>query len=202
MGNEAAVTWKPRDAWHGILDRATTSPDGGLSITPIYGRSLIHLSTAQDDHDAFAQAVRAIFGAAPPATPRRIKIPGLDLSWAGPHQWMLSFEDRTIGFDAIEKIQSWASLTDLTGSRAIISIAGPQSGLLLAKGCPIDLHPRVFKPDDVALTMIGHINVQLCQTGGEPSYEITLFRSLAKTFWSWLSAAALSFELTGDAIPT
>ncbi len=91
-------------------------------------------------------------------------------------------------------------MTDLTGSRALIRIGGAQSRALLAKGCPIDLHPRVFKPDDVALTMIGHINVHLCQTSDEPSYEIALFRSMARSFWSWLSASALSFELTDHVI--
>ena len=64
---------------------------------------------------------------------------------------------------------------------------------MLAKGIAIDLHPRAFKPGDVALTIAAHIGVQLWQVDEAPTYEIAVPRSLAKSLWAWLSASAAEF---------
>ena len=57
----------------------------------------------------------------------------------------------------------------------------------------IDLHPRVFRPGDVALTAIAHIGVQLWQLDDGPTYELAVFRSMAMSFWSWFEGAAAEY---------
>ena len=63
---------------------------------------------------------------------------------------------------------------------------------MLAKGLAIDLDPRVFPDDGAVTSTISHMGVQLWQEGPE-SYDIALFRSVAESFWRWLTASAAEF---------
>ena len=64
---------------------------------------------------------------------------------------------------------------------------------VLAKGVPVDLHPNVFKPGDVANTQIAYVGVQIDMLDGAPTYQLAAPRSMAGTFWSWLAASAAEF---------
>jgi len=72
----------------------------------------------------------------------------------------------------------------------VLEISGPRTRDVLAKGCILDLHPRVFAPGDVALTMIAHMTVHLVQIDEAPSFELSVFRSLAGSLLHWLTASA------------
>jgi sarcosine oxidase gamma subunit len=56
-------------------------------------------------------------------------------------------------------------------------------------GIPIDLDPQVFGPGDIALTLVGHINVHLWQADRTPTYEFAVPCSFAASFCEWLFAA-------------
>ena len=58
-----------------------------------------------------------------------------------------------------------------------------------------DLHPRAFKPGDAATTLVAHLPVTLWQTDDRPTYEFAVARSLAQSFWQWLSTAATEYGL-------
>ena len=75
----------------------------------------------------------------------------------------------------------------------VLRFRGPKAREVLAKGIALDLDARVFRPGDVALTIAAHIGVQLWQIGETPTYEIAISRSLARSFWPWLSASAAEF---------
>ena len=62
----------------------------------------------------------------------------------------------------------------------------------LAKGVPLDLHPKVFKAGDVATTLVAYIGVQIDRID-EATWQLTAPRSMAGSFWSWLSASAGEF---------
>ena len=64
---------------------------------------------------------------------------------------------------------------------------------MLAKGCSLDLHPRVFKPGDAATTPIALIDCQLWQIDDTPSYDLAVPSSFAESFWSWLTASAAEY---------
>jgi len=57
---------------------------------------------------------------------------------------------------------------------------------------PLDLHPKVFKPGDVAITVVAYIGVELDRLD-EATFQLTAPRSMAGSFWSWLSASAAEF---------
>jgi sarcosine oxidase subunit gamma len=78
--------------------------------------------------------------------------------------------------------------------RSVVRVAGPRARDTLAKGVPIDLHPRAFQPGDAAVTVVNHIGVHFWQLDAVPSYEFCVFRSFAPSFWQWLATAAGEFD--------
>ena len=75
----------------------------------------------------------------------------------------------------------------------MLRLSGPRVRDVLAKGVPLDLHPKVFKPGDVATTLVAYIGVQTRPARRAPTYQLTAPRSMAGSFWSWLSASAAEF---------
>ena len=72
-------------------------------------------------------------------------------------------------------------------------LSGPCVRTVLAKGVPLDLHPRAFGPGYAAVTAVAGIGVHLWQLAGEPTYELAVPRGFAASFWRWLAAAAVEF---------
>ncbi|HEY8276342.1 MAG TPA: sarcosine oxidase subunit gamma family protein, partial [Methyloceanibacter sp.] len=83
-----------------------------------------------------------------------------------------------------------AAITEQSDSKVVIRLSGSCAREVLAKGCSLDLHPRVFKPGDAATTPIALIDCQLWQIDDTPSYDLAVPSSFAGSFWSWLTASA------------
>ena len=66
---------------------------------------------------------------------------------------------------------------------------------MLAKGCPLDLHPRVFGPGHCAQSQIARVNAIIHQRDGSPSYDIVVRRSFADYLARWLDDAAAEYGL-------
>ena len=94
-----------------------------------------------------------------------------------------------------KKTAGLADVVDQSDGRAVIRISGPRARDVLAKGLPIDLHPRAFKANGVAISHTSHIGVIFWQTGTEPTYEIAMFRSFADSFTHWLKDAAAEYVI-------
>ena len=85
------------------------------------------------------------------------------------------------------------SVTDVTGGQTVITLRGPSARDVLAKGCPLDLHPLVFQPGDCAQTLLGKANVIIRCVDDSPSYELIVRRSFADYAALWLHDAALEY---------
>jgi methylglutamate dehydrogenase subunit D len=148
-----------------------------------------------------AQAVRAAakdaFGVELPTVPRRIESDRIAFIWAGPEQWLAvagpgnppgHFETMLAGiFDGL------ASISEQSDGRTVIRISGPRARDALAKGLPIDLHPRTFRTGDTALTLAAHIGAQIWQVDDAPTYDIAVFRGFARSFWNFLTEASAEY---------
>ncbi|RFB84985.1 sarcosine oxidase subunit gamma [Rhizobium leguminosarum bv. trifolii] len=86
-----------------------------------------------------------------------------------------------------------AVVMDQSHGRVRIGISGRSSRLLLSKGTAIDLDPAVFPEGGSAMTMVGHISVQIARTGDD-SFELTVLRSFAESLWHELRHMAASAE--------
>ena len=120
--------------------------------------------------------------------------------WLAPDEWLVT-APAGIAPDLMGRLQRalagrHASVTDLSASRAIIEIAGPQARTLLEKGCGLDLHPRAFGPGQCAQTVFARLPVIIDQTGATPSYRLFVRRSSARWLADWLIDAAQEFRFT------
>ena len=67
---------------------------------------------------------------------------------------------------------------------------------MLAKGCPLDLHPLVFRPGDCAQTLLAKANIIIRCVDDSSSYELIVRRSFADYAALWLHDAALEYGCT------
>ena len=143
------------------------------------------------------EACRRSFGVELPRVPRRVEGRDIELLWTGPGQWMaLSRRDLPPGeLEArlAAVFAGLASVAEQSDGRSIIRVGGPKARDALAKGLPIDLHPRAFRPGDTALTVAALIGVQIWQVDDVPTYEIAVFRGFARSFWHFLTDSAAEF---------
>ena len=68
------------------------------------------------------------------------------------------------------------SLVDVSHCYAAFAIEGESAPLVLAAGCPLDLHPEVFTPGSATRTLLGKAEVVLWRLGGAPSYRLPSYR--------------------------
>ncbi|HEX3788435.1 MAG TPA: sarcosine oxidase subunit gamma family protein [Pseudonocardiaceae bacterium] len=87
---------------------------------------------------------------------------------------------------------------DVSASRTTLTVAGVAARELLATGCPLDLHPRVFGPGSVAQSTVGRAQVILWQTTDLPVYRLLVRASFAGYLADWLTDAAV--EHTGRSL--
>jgi heterotetrameric sarcosine oxidase gamma subunit len=141
-------------------------------------------------------AVDTAFGVALPAGPRRASAGGITFAGTGRDQWMASAEGpAAAGFAAKlrARIGPFAAVTDQSDARLVLRLSGPRLRDVFAKGVPVDLHPRAFKPGDVATTLAAYVGVQIDMLDDAPTYQLATPRSSAASFWSWLAASAAEF---------
>ena len=171
--------------------------EGGPGVTlglrhPV---SIVTVIARKSKARALSSALSDSFGFATPAPGRSERARGASIQWAGPEQWYVVREDArdgTLYGDLVEKLGNLASVSDQSHGRVIISIAGPRARDVLAKGTPVDFHPRVFDEGDCAVTQMAHVGVHITQTGAD-AFEISLFRGFAESFWEWLTEMSLEF---------
>jgi sarcosine oxidase, subunit gamma len=113
--------------------------------------------------------------------------------WLGPDEWLIVAEgDAPDLLPRLERAVAGrrAAVNDLTSSRAIIDIAGRGARDLIAAGCGIDLHPRVFGPGQCAQTLLARVPVILDQLDATPHYRLLVRRSYAGWLTQWMIDAA------------
>src|SRR5277367_2550498 len=86
--------------------------------------------------------------------------------WLGPDEWLLVAEGDAL--DLVPRLERAvigrrAAVNDLSSSRVIVDIRGSSARDLLAAGCGLDLHPRVFGPGQCAQTFLARVPVILDQ---------------------------------------
>jgi sarcosine oxidase subunit gamma len=120
---------------------------------------------------------------------------GHDAQWAGPDQWFVLAQGRGEGAlyrELKAKLTGLASVSDQSHGRVIIRLTGPKARAILAKGTPVDLHPDAFPVAKSALTQMAHVGVHLTRVA-EDSYDLSVFRGFAESFWEWITEQAEEF---------
>jgi methylglutamate dehydrogenase subunit D len=198
MAKQAAhSTWRYKSAWDGLAVAGTIGNQRGskIRVAPLeeFGAALIIAGPGGDKQ--LAIAMKAAYGLALPPARRIATSHAFDLIWAGPGKWLAISRDFRIANSLAKALQRVAAVSDHSGSYGILAISGEKTRDMFAKGLAFDLHPKMFKPGDAALSIIAHVNVHIWQTDEIPSFTLAVPRSMAASFWAWLVHAGSGFSL-------
>jgi methylglutamate dehydrogenase subunit D len=168
----------------------------GVVISERSGLGLATLAARKGQAAALAAAVREAYGVDLPDTSRAVRGPQASFIGYGLGQWLAVSEKlggEALACELAQKLKGLASVSDQHGGRTVLRISGPRTRDVLAKGLPIDLHPRAFGPGSAATSTISLMGVQLWQVDDAPTYDLAIFRSVSASFWRWLRASAAEF---------
>ena len=189
-----------------VAARSTSRPEKAgvhLRERPFLG----HLNLRGDPTDQdFLRAAAAALGGSLPLEPNTVKESGeLTVMWLGPDEWLLvtppgrEAETAEALHDSLGEIV--ASVTDVSGGQTVINISGGHARDALAKGCTLDLHPRVFGPGRCAQSLIAKAAVVIRQVDDSPSFDVIVRRSFADYLALWIEDATQEYGLSVTAGP-
>lgn len=158
-----------------------------LEIRPGYG----YLNLRGDAADGqFLQAVQQALGQSLPVVPNTFTEGDHTIYWLGPDEWLLSAglgqEKETAGQLEQSLAGQCHSLVDVTGGQVLLRLGGSRAREVLAKGCPLDLHPRVFKTGRCAQTTLAKTSMLVALVDDTPTFDIIVRRSFAEYAARWL----------------
>jgi sarcosine oxidase subunit gamma len=175
-----------------IPDPATPWRRGGITMRE---RAFLgHVNLRGDcGASAFAQGAAAALGGALPVVPNTVAaFAQRTVFWLGPDEWLVVCpgNDERALVAQFERAFSGlhASVVGLSGGQTVLDLEGEGVRDLLARGCPLDLHPRVFGAGRCAQTHIAKAPVLMRPVSG--GMEIVVRRSYADYLWQWLDTVA------------
>lgn len=172
------------------------APTAGVVACERAGLSLATVTLRRGGRESCRAALAKHFAVELPAVQRITYGQDLALAWSGPEQF---FAVAPRGTDIEARLRDAcggrASVVDQTGGRFALRLGGARVRDALAKGVAIDLHPRAFATGDTAVTMLGHVVVQIWQVDAQPTYDLVGPRAVAGDVWHWLAASAAEYGL-------
>jgi len=127
--------------------------------------------------------------------PNTVTVTGsVSMLWLAPNEWLLvtrpdvQAELQTALWHAFGNL--FAAVTDTSSGYTTIEMTGHEAPGLLARGCLLDLHPRVFAPGHCARTLLAKADVTIAKIDASPVFHVIVRRSLASYLWCWLDDAA------------
>ena len=120
---------------------------------------------------------------------------GHTAQWAGPDQYFVLAEGKAEGAlyrELKARLSGIASVSDQSHGRVVIRVSGPKARAVLSKGTPVDLHADNFPVGKSALTQMAHVGIHLTRVG-EDSFDLSVFRGFAESFWEWITEQAEEF---------
>lgn len=164
-------------------------------------RTLVELrvATAEDGAGADTTAVESVLGLRLPPAGAVSGDDELRAVWLGPGWWLLDAADAgeaAFEPDLVHRLRGVDGrncAVDVSAGFAVLELTGPSAAALLAHGCSIDLHSRVFGPGRAARTMLAKAQVVLAQTDDGPTYRIWVRSSFARYLVAWLVDAATEY---------
>ena len=184
----------------GLRERATKAP-GNAGILARERAFLGHLNLRGDSGDPrFVAAVEGVLGVTLPVAPNTVSETRPTVAyWLGPDEWLIvtSNRRRAVFEEELRKALAGvrSAVTDVSGGQTVVVLRGSPVYDLLAKGCPLDLHPKVFDLGQCAQSHLAKAPVLLRLLDREPSFEIVVRRSFADYLWLWIEDAAAEYGL-------
>ncbi len=200
-----------------LAQTAGPAPEGSgvvLEVAPF--RGFLGLRGAPDD-DGFMEAARSQLGQPLPVAANTFTEGDCQVYWLGPDEWLVMTEPgREVELQArlaAGLAGRHHALTNLTGGQICMRLGGDNARDVLATGCTLDFHPRVFRPGQCAQTVLGKASMliglsrpaQQSADAGEPAaggsgppvdggvFDIVVRRTFAEYAAWWLYRSALEY---------
>ena len=173
----------------GVSPMPPASRDGALQASWQEGLTIVNLRGDPQD-SGFRDAARRALGIALPDSHLRIATdrpdrgafdPRLTVVPAGPDDWFVIGPPG--GADALvlalrEQLTGrHVAITDVSSGYLVLRLAGPQTRDVLAQGCPLDLHPRIFGAGQCAGSHFFKASVWIWRSGEASEFELLVRRS-------------------------
>jgi sarcosine oxidase subunit gamma len=197
---DTALSIPRRSPLTGAADRladATRASGGAVRLAelPFLAQANVRL----DAKGAAADAVGLALGLQLPLEPNTVVRAGeLTALWLGPDEWLVvgppgtqqDLESRIRAATGDEPV----SVTDVSAQRTTLLVAGPRARDLLAHGCPLDLHPRVFGAGRCAQTTLARAQIVLvARDESRAGFWVLVRSSFAGYLTDWLLDAAAEY---------
>ncbi|MBV7481816.1 sarcosine oxidase subunit gamma [Bordetella sp. BOR01] len=173
-------------------------PAAGPSVSLVESPFLPMLSLRGSPSDpAFMAAAEAVLGFALPVAPNTYTGANTHVAmWMGPDEWLVQGLCPQAAPELPTQLASrlagrFAAAIDITSGYTVVDVTGPRAADVLAKGCPLDMHPQVFGPGCCAQTCFFDAAVVLRRT--EAGISLTTRRSFAPYVAELLVDGALEF---------
>lgn len=135
----------------GLVDVGQTFHEGAVQTVRLVEIPFITLVNLRGNpaSPAFANAVQNTIGMTLVTQPNTTtENDDYCVMWLGPDEWMIR-SNTPLGKTLLSRLEgalvsTYSSVTDQSSAYCVLQLTGPKSQDLLAKGCPLDLHPRVF----------------------------------------------------------
>jgi sarcosine oxidase subunit gamma len=121
---------------------------------------------------------------------------GVSVLWLSPDEFLVVTDEHPAQLTSrlVEALgDEPGSAIDLSANRTTFELAGPSARAVLEKGCPLDLHPRIFEVGTAYVTLIGSVPAVLWKVANE-SYRILPRSSFADFLGRWLLDAMVEFK--------
>ena len=117
--------------------------------------------------------------------------------WSAPRTWLIISSKKNIISNIKNKCdRENFAITDISHSRAVIQIKGPQAKEVLKKGCPININE--IQVNNCAGTVFNGITVVVDFVNNNPdTFNLLALRSFGETFYHHITDSALEFGYAG-----
>ncbi|KND60085.1 Sarcosine oxidase gamma subunit [Candidatus Burkholderia verschuerenii] len=139
---------------------------------------------------AFVKAIQNVIGCVPPEKANTIaRGNGYTMLWLGPDEWLVQSDaahdaSRAAPLEATLRdafVGQFSAAVDIGSSYTVLDIDGPKTREVLSRGCPLDLHPKVFAEGQCAQNHYFKASMTLVPLGGD-RFELVIRRSFADYF--------------------
>ncbi|SMG00633.1 sarcosine oxidase subunit gamma [Burkholderia singularis] len=141
----------------------------------------------EPDDAAFVRAFEQTVGCLPPVEPNTVaRAAEYDVLWLGPDEWLVRSNGPVASGQLEAKLVPalngiYAAAVDVGSGYTVVEASGERVRDVLARGCPLDLHPRVFGVGQCAQSHYFKASIVLVATG-DATFEIVVRRSFADYF--------------------
>jgi sarcosine oxidase, subunit gamma len=146
-----------------------------------------------------ASAAAEALGVALPAVATYAENGDTTAIWLGPDEWLVTTRSST-GEEFEARLREaiaphGGAAVDVSGQRTTLRLSGSHARDVLAKGCALDLHPKVFGVGSAAQTMLGQAGiVLLALDDGACDFRILVRSSFARYVVAWLLDAMAEYR--------